>query len=98
MHLEGKPSDIGFQHGYLLAPGNPGRAQGRQAPPYFARVEGLELFPEQCRRESPLAYIEQEYRDESTGIAAGLAAKNVKLDIWDVVATNARLVLDPYYV
>ncbi len=41
-------------------------------------------------------HIEQEYRDELTGIVDGLKARGGKLDIWDVVAMNAWLEL-PYY-
>ncbi len=40
--------------------------------------------------------VEQEYREELTGIAEGLKARGVQLDIWDVVALNAWLEL-PYY-
>jgi Phospholipase B len=96
VHLEGKPSDIGFQHGYLLAPEILDAHKAVKLTMtheskdwnYFRNVAEKVLWP----------HIEQEYRDELTGIAAGLAAKNVKLDIWDVVATNAWLELDPYYV
>src|SRR5207247_822584 len=41
-------------------------------------------------------HIEQEYRDELTGIVEGLKARDVKLDVWDVVALNAWLEI-PYY-
>jgi len=34
-------------------------------------------------------HIESEYREELQGIAEGLRAKGVKLDVWDVVALNA---------
>ena len=43
-------------------------------------------------------HIEAEYREELQGIVDGLAAKGVTLDVWDVVATNAWLELDPYYL
>src|ERR1035437_2415911 len=92
VHLEGKPSEIGYQHGYLLAPEI---ADAQKAIKlaltheskdwnYFRNVAEKVLWP----------HVEQEYRDELTGIVAGLAAKNVKLDIWDLVATNAWLELD----
>ena len=35
--------------------------------------------------------IEQEYRDELQGIADGVNAHGVKLDLWDIVAINAWL-------
>jgi len=34
-------------------------------------------------------HIDQEYRDELQGIADGVAARGVKMDLWDVVAINA---------
>ena len=42
-------------------------------------------------------HIEAQYREELKGIAEGLKAKGVALDLWDVVALNAWLELSPYY-
>jgi len=42
-------------------------------------------------------HIEAQYREELKGIAEGLKAKNVPLDLWDVVVLNAWLELTPYY-
>src|SRR6185295_18863598 len=95
-HLEGKPAEIGFQHGYLLA------AEVLDAQKtiklaithdskdwnYFRGVAERVLWPR----------IEAEYREELAGIVDGLAAKGVRLDIWDMVVTNSWLELDPYYV
>ena len=53
-------------------------------------------FFRKTAREVFWPHIEQEYRDELTGIVEGLAAHGVKLDIWDMVALNAWLEL-PYY-
>ena len=96
VHLEGKPSEIGFQHGFLLAPEildahkaiKLALTHDSKDWSYFRNAAEEVLWP----------HVEQEYRDELAGIVAGLAAKNVKLDIWDLVATNAWLELDPYYV
>ena len=96
VHLEGKPSEIGFQHGYLLAPEILDAQKAIKLAlthdskdwNYFRSVAEKVLWP----------HVEQEYRDELTGIVAGLNAKNVKLDIWDMVAANAWLELDPYYI
>jgi len=96
VHLEGKPSEIGFQHGYLLAPEIADAQKAiklaltHDSKPwqYFRTAAQNVLWP----------HIEQEYRDELTGIVAGLNAKGVKLDLWDMVAMNAWLELDPYYV
>ena len=96
VHLEGKPSEIGYQHGYLLAPEILDAQKAIKLAlthdskdwNYFRNVAEKILWP----------HVEQEYRDELNGIVAGLAAKNVKLDLWDVVIMNAWLELDPYYV
>lgn len=96
VHLEGKPAEIGYQHGYLLA----GEVVDAQKTiklaithdsknwNYFRKVAERVLWP----------HIEAEYREELQGIADGLAAKGVGLDLWDVVVTNAWLELDPYYI
>jgi hypothetical protein len=90
VHLEGSPSEIGFQNGYLLS----------SEIAELKNVEALELshdnkkswnFFRDASKNVLWPHIEQEYRDELQGIAAGLNAKGVKLDIWDVVALNASL-------
>jgi hypothetical protein len=43
-------------------------------------------------------HIDPEYQAELKGIAAGLAARGVKLDLWDVIAINAEMELGEYYV
>ncbi|MBI3470835.1 MAG: peptidase C45 [Candidatus Solibacter usitatus] len=96
VHLEGAPAEIGYQHGYLLAP------EIREAQkvielelahdtkkdwPYFREAAQQGLWP----------HIEPQYREELEGIAEGVRARGVKLDVWDIVATNAWLEW-PYYV
>jgi hypothetical protein len=96
VHLEGSPSEIGFQHGYLLAPEIADAhktikfvlTHGSKDWPFFRNAAEKILWP----------HIEAEYRQEMEGMVEGLAAKGVNLDIWDIVATNAWLELDPYYV
>ena len=95
VRLEGTPSDIGFQHGYLLAPEI---ADTRQ-------VIALQLqhdtkkdwaFFRAAGRDVLWPHIEQEYRDELQGIADGVKAKGGTLDLWDIVAMNGYLEW-PYY-
>jgi hypothetical protein len=97
VHLQGNPTEIGFQHGYLLAP-EITEAQ---------RVIALELthdskkdwqFFRDTAQQALWAHIEPEYREELTGIVKGLEAKGSKLDLWDVVAMNAWLEMSPYYL
>lgn len=96
VHLEGSPAEVGFQHGYLLAPEindtfkvvSAGLMHDSKKDwAFFRTASETVLWP----------HVEQQYRDELTGIAEGLKAKNVKLDVWDVVALNAWLELSPYY-
>jgi hypothetical protein len=96
VHVEGTPAEIGFQHGYLLAP------EIRDA----LKVTELELthdsskswgFFRHAAHEELWPHIEQQYRDELQGIADGATARGVKLDVWDVVAMNATMEWS-YYV
>lgn len=95
VHLEGTPSEIGFQHGWLLAP---------------EIVDGLNVqkvelehdsehkwdFYRDAARDVLWPHIEKEYQDELQGIADGLKAKNIKLDLWDIVAVNAAMEWEYY--
>lgn len=96
VHLEGSPSELGFQHGFLLAPEiddtfkvvSTGLVHdSKKNWAFFRTTAQTVLWP----------HVEQQYREELTGIVDGLKAKNVKLDLWDVVALNAWLELSPYY-
>ena len=88
VHLEGSPSEIGFQHGYLLAPEINDTYQVLAAELRHDEKKDWRFFRE-AAREIFWPRIEAEYRDELNGIAEGLAARGVKLDVWDVVAMNA---------
>lgn len=97
VHLEGAPFDIGYQHGYLLAP---------EIADAFAAVN-LEMTHETDRdwdffrraaHEMLWHRIDPEYQAELKGIVAGLEAQKVKLDLDDVVAMNAFMELPDYYV
>src|SRR2546423_1003316 len=90
VHLEGAPEEIGYQHGYLLAP----EIQD------LHKVFVLELthdngkdwkFFREAAKTVLWPHVEQEYRDEMQGIADGLTARGAKLDLWDVVAMNAAM-------
>ena len=95
VHLEGKPAEIGYQHGALLA---------NEIKDAFKVVSGEMVHEEKkdwafFRKAAEQVFwprVEQEYRDELNGIVDGLKSKGVSLDLWDVVALNAWLEL-PYY-
>jgi hypothetical protein len=90
VHLEGSPAEIGFQHGYLLAP---------------EIEDGLRVIIFETTRDTKKDWqffreaaeklhwprIEEEYRQELAGIAEGLKARGVNFDLWDVAAANAWL-------
>ena len=97
VHLEGSPTQVGYQHGWLLS----GEIED------FLRV--IKPFLEKTTRRDWAFYrdasermlwpaIDAEYRDEIDGIVAGLAAKGVKADRWDLVALSANQELPYYYV
>ncbi|MFZ0962834.1 MAG: C45 family peptidase [Terriglobia bacterium] len=96
VHLEGTPFDMGFQHGYLLAPEIEDAEKvvvldlthdGKKDWKFFRNAAKNMMWP----------HIEPEYREELTGISAGLKARGIKLDLWDVVALNGFCEWD-YYV
>ncbi|MFZ3215231.1 MAG: C45 family peptidase [Candidatus Acidiferrales bacterium] len=97
VHLEGSPHDIGYQHGYLLAP---------EISDAFAAVS-LEMthnsnrdweFFRRASREMLWPKIDPEYQQELQGIVDGLQDRRVKLDLYDIVALNAFMELPDYYV
>jgi len=88
VHLEGTPGEIGFQHGWLLS---------KEITDGFA-VQKLEAehdsgkpwaFFRDAARSILWPRIPAEYRAELEGITAGLHARGVELDVWDVTALNA---------
>jgi hypothetical protein len=95
VHLEGPPSEIGYQHGYLLATEIADNFKAISTEMVHEEKRDWAFF-RQTAQEVFWPHIEQEYRDELNGIAEGLKARGSKLDIWDVVALNAWLEL-PYY-
>jgi hypothetical protein len=95
VHLEGTPSEIGFQHGYLLATEIADNFKAISAEMVHEEKRDWAFF-RKAAEEVLWPHVEQEYRDEMNGIVEGLKARGVKLDLWDVVALNAWLEL-PYY-
>jgi hypothetical protein len=95
VRLAGSPAEIGYQHGYLLAP----EIQDNLHAVSFemAHDEGKDwAFFRKAAQTVFWPHIETEYRDELNGIAEGARAHGDKVDLWDIVALNAWLEL-PYY-
>jgi hypothetical protein len=98
VHLEGDPSAIGFQHGYLLAKeiedAFPAVSAGmmhstKRDWPFFRAVAREQLWPK----------LDPEYQQELQGIAEGLNARTgSQLDVYDIVALNSFEEVPDYYV
>ena len=97
VHLEGTPRQIGYQHGYLLAPEI---QDAFQAVSFYDahRTKRDWNFFRNTARDILWPHIEPEYREELNGIAEGLQAAGAKLDIYDIVALNAFEEVPDYYV
>jgi hypothetical protein len=97
VHLEGSPSEIGFQHGYLLEPEIEDGMKAIQALFTHDTKRDWSFFREAAQNVL-WPHIEAEYRQELQGIADGLKARGASLDLWDVVALNAKEELPDYYL
>ena len=97
VHLEGSPTDIGFQHGYLLSAEI---ADGFNAVKFMDthRTKRDWEFFRQTAKTIIWPKVEPEYQEELEGIAEGLKAKGVPMDLWDVVALNAMEEVPDYYL
>ncbi len=97
VHLEGSPATIGFQHGYLLAPEI--REAHKRVRLSMTHDSGKSYgFIRNAAEEVFWPRVEREYREEMQGIADGLKARRVNLDLWDVVAMNAMMEISGYYL
>ena len=97
VHLQGSPRQIGYQHGYLLAPEILDAFQAVKLEDTRATRRDWSFF-RQTAREVLWPTIELEYQQELQGIADGLKARNVPMNLDDVVALNAFEEVPDYYV
>src|SRR5271166_6007309 len=97
VHLEGSPADIGYQHGYLLAPEI---ADGFKTVQFkdVHRTQRDWDFYRKTAQNILWPHIDLEYQQELQGIADGLKAHGATMDVWDVVALNAMEEIPDYYV
>ncbi|HYM77187.1 MAG TPA: C45 family peptidase [Candidatus Dormibacteraeota bacterium] len=97
VHVEGSPADIGYQHGYLLAP---------EIADAFAAIKLFDTHQSQrdwdffrlTARDMLWPHIDAEYQQELQGIADGVKAHGVDLDVYDIVALNAFEEVPDYYI
>jgi len=97
VHLEGSPSDVGFQHGYLLAPDIADALEAIKLFDTHQTQRDWEFF-RKTAREMLWPHIDAEYQQELQGIADGAKAHGVELDVYDIVALNAFEEVPDYYV
>jgi hypothetical protein len=97
VHLEGSPSDIGFQHGYLLAPEIADALEAIKLFDTHQTHRDWEFF-HKTALEMLWPHIDAEYQQELQGIADGVKAHGVDLDVYDIVALNAFEEVPDYYV
>ena len=97
LHLEGKPADVGYQQGYLLATeiddaikmfGQFLKGSTKEDWSFYRNAAERMFWPK----------LEKEYQDEIRGIAEGLNAKGFKYDRIDITALNGWMELAQYYL
>jgi hypothetical protein len=88
VHLSGTPAQIGYQHGYLLAPEIADLQKVFLLELTHDNAKDWKFFRDAAKNVM-WPHIEQEYRDEMQGIADGVNAHGVQLDVWDIVVMNA---------
>lgn len=88
VHVQGTPSQIGYQHGYLLAPEIADLEKVFQLELTHDNGKDWNFFRDAAKN-SLWPHVSAEYREELQGIADGVNARGVKMDLWDVVAMNA---------
>jgi hypothetical protein len=97
VHLEGTPSQIGFEHGSLLSAEIEDMLRVTQLESSHSTKRNWAFFRE-AGRKVLWPHIEPEYQQELEGIAKGVQSKGVKMDVWDIVALNGGIELPQYYV
>ncbi len=97
LHLQGTPAEIGYQHGYLLAAEIEDTYQVLKLENTHSTRRNWAFF-RQASQKMLWPHIDPEYQQELEGIAKGVQAKGIKLDVWDIVAMNAGIELPEYYV
>ncbi len=97
VHLEGPPEQIGFQHGYMLAPEIEDALEAIRLDSTH-RTQRDWAFFRKAAREMLWPKVDPEYKEELKGIVEGVYARGVHMDLDDLVALNAFEELPDYYV
>jgi hypothetical protein len=97
VHLQGGPSQMGFQHGYLLAPEIADALTAYKLDATHTTHRDWNFFRDTSQKVL-LPHIEKEYLDELQGIVDGARAHGVAVDLDDIVSLNAFEEIPGYYV
>jgi Phospholipase B len=97
VHLEGSPSDIGFQHGSLLAEEIKGALLAMKTRTLHDTKRDWNFY-RKTSQEMLWPHIDAEYQQELQGIADGVKSKGVDADVWDIVTLNSMEEVPDYYV
>ena len=97
VHLEGSPSDIGYQHGYLLANEIDTAFQSVKYDLEYVTKKNW-AFYHKSAGDFLWNKLDREYKDEINGIVEGLHQKGFTYDSLDITAYNAMEELAYYYV
>jgi hypothetical protein len=97
VHLEGTPEQVGYQHGYLL--GDEISDLIRVCKPFLEKTTRRDWgFYRRAAEQLLWPRTEPEYQREIDGIVAGMNARGLPVDRWDLLALNALEELPYYYV
>ena len=96
IHLQGSPRDIGYQHGYLLAPEIDDAL--KMFPVFLKGSTNREWsFYRDAAARMMWPRLNDEYKDEIRGIAEGLVERGKTYDTLDITALNGWMELAWYY-
>ena len=96
VHLEGNPSAVGYQHGYLLS----SEIEDCKRAIELSTTHGVGHSWAELRDVADKYFtpkLPAEYRAELTGMVEGLRARGSKLDLTDLVAMNGYMEFSYYY-
>ena len=97
IHLEGKPADVGYQHGYLLAPEIDDALRMFRHFLKGSTNEDWQFYHDAAQRMF-WPKLGREYQEEIQGIVDGLKAKGKTYDVYDITALNGWMELAQYYL
>jgi hypothetical protein len=97
VHLQGKPGQIGFQHGYLMARQIEDIVNVYRVETQYQDKREWSFYRDAAKK-ILWPHLDKEYKQELQGITDGLKAQGSPLDLWDVVALNGVMELSWYYL